>query len=357
MPKYRRMTRDDRLVLEKMYNAGHSVREIAAALGFASLNTIYRELRIGAYDHLNSDYTTTRKYSAERGQRAMLFNRTTKGARLKIEHDHAFIATVEHLIVDRKLSPDAALATIRRENIPVTRVCKTTLYSYIDKGLFLRVTNKDLPYRGNRRKRHRATTVAKTAPKGTSIDRRPIAVLARDEFGHWEFDSVIGARGKGETLLVFTERMTRFELILRSKDKTAGATVRALDRIERAIGSPAFRSIFKTITCDNGCEFADTEALERSCRTKGRRTSFFYCHPYCSSERGSNENQNRIIRRFIRKGTAIKGYSNETLATVQRYMNDLPRRIFDYSTAAELFASELSKIGLEKFLNFFTIGA
>ena len=354
MPTYRRMTRDDRLVLEKMYNAGHSVREIAAVLGFASLNTIYRELRAGAYQHLNHDYTTSRKYSADRGQRAMLFNRTTKGARLKIDHDHAFIRTVEYLIVERKLSPEAALATIRRENIPVTRVCKATLYSYIDKGLFLRVTNKDLPYRGSRRKRHRAITVAKTAPKGVSIDRRPLAVISREEFGHWEFDSVIGARGKGETLLVLTERKTRFEIILRSKDKSAVSTVRALDRIERAIGAPTFRNVFKTITCDNGCEFSDTEALERSCRSNRRRTSFFYCHPYCSSERGSNENQNRIIRRFIKKGTAIRGYSNEYLAAVQRYMNDLPRPMFNYATSAELFASELSKNDFQNFFDFFT---
>lgn len=355
MPAYRRMTRDDRLVLEKMYNAGHPVREIAVVLGFAP-KSIYREIKVGLYTHLNWDYTTCRKYSAEKGQRAMLFNRTTKGARLKIEHDHNFIATVEQLIVKRKLSPEAALAEIRRQNLPVTRVCTSTLYSYIDKGLFLHVTNKDLPYRGNKRKRHRAVTVAKTAPKGLSIDRRPGAVLAREEFGHWEFDSVIGARSKGETLLVFTERKTRFELILRSRDKTATSTVRALDRIERAIGAPAFRSIFKTITCDNGVEFSDTEGLERSCRSNRRRTSFFYCHPYCSSERGSNENQNRIIRRFIKKGTAIRGYSDETLAAVQRYMNDLPRRMFGYATAAELFERELSNSALEKFFNFFYLG-
>ena len=352
MSAYRRMTRDDRLVLEKMYNAGHPVREIAAALGFAP-KSIYREIKIGLYTHLNSDYTTCHKYSAEKGQRVMLFNRTTRGPQLKIDHDHAFIRTVEHLIVERKLSPEAALATIRRENIPVTSVCKTTLYSYIDKGLFLHVTNKDLPYRGNRRKHHRATTVAKTAPKGISIDCRPAAVLAREEFGHWEFDSVIGARGKGETLLVLTERKTRFEIIIRSKDKTAASTVRALDRIERAIGSPAFRSVFKTITCDNGCEFADTEALEHSCRSRRRRTSFFYCHPYCSSERGSNENQNRIIRRFIKKGTAIRGYSDEYLAAVQRYMNDLPRPMFNYATSAELFERELSNSGFKKIFQLF----
>lgn len=355
MPAYRRMTRDDRLVLEKMYNAGHPVKAIAAALGFAP-KSIYREIKVGLYTHLNHDYTTCRKYSAERGQNAMIFNRTTKGARLKIEHDRDFIRTVEHLIVERKLSPDAALATIRREGIPVTHVCKSTLYSYIDKGLFLRVTNKDLPYKGNRRKRHRATTVAKKAPKGTSIDRRPGAVATRNEFCHWEFDSVVGARSKGETLLVLTERKTRFELILRSKDKTASSTVRALDRMERALGATAFRGIFKSITCDNGCEFSDTEALERSRRSSRRRTSFYYCHPYCSSERGSNENQNRIIRRFIKKGTAIRGYSDEYLAAVQRYMNDLPRPMFAYSTSAELFERELSNSGLEKFFNFFYLG-
>ena len=69
MPSYRRMTRDDRLVLEKMYNAGHTLREIADVLGFAP-KSLYREIKVGFYTHLNWDYSTCRKYSAEKGQRA-----------------------------------------------------------------------------------------------------------------------------------------------------------------------------------------------------------------------------------------------------------------------------------------------
>ena len=69
MPAYRRMPRDDRLVLEKMYNAGHPLRENAAVLGFAP-KSLYREIKVGLYTHRNWDYSTCRKYSTEKGQRA-----------------------------------------------------------------------------------------------------------------------------------------------------------------------------------------------------------------------------------------------------------------------------------------------
>ena len=64
-----------------------------------------------------------------------------------------------------------------------------------------------------------------------------------------------------------------------------------------------FREVFHSITVDNGCEFQDCEGMERSKRARKPRTKIFYCHPYSAYERGSNENMNRIIRRFFPKGT------------------------------------------------------
>ena len=120
----------------------------------------------------------------------------------------------------------------------------------------------------------------------------------------------------------FTERLTRAEIILKSPDKTSASTVRMLNRLERRIGSANFRKIFKSITFDNGTEFSDTEGIEFSPYTHKRRTTVYYCHPYCLSERGSNENQNGFIRRFIPKGTPISNYSVEYIQSVQNFIND-----------------------------------
>ena len=122
-----------------------------------------------------------------------------------------------------------------------------------------------------------------------------------------------------------------------------------LNRLERRIGSTNFRRLFKTITCDNGTEFSNTLGMEISPYTRRRRTTVYYCHPYCSSERGSNENQNGFIRRFVPKGTPIRAYSTERIQDIQDYINAYPRRLFNGQNSLTLFQNELQKINIPFF--------
>ena len=94
------------------------------------------------------------------------------------------------------------------------------------------------------------------------------------------------------------------------------------------MGTETFKETFKTISCDNGTEFSDTTGIETSIDNT-RRTTVYYCHPYCAFERGSNENQNRMIRRFIPKGSDISQYTDEYIAYVQNWINSYPRRLFN----------------------------
>ncbi|MCI9510525.1 MAG: IS30 family transposase [Angelakisella sp.] len=175
----------------------------------------------------------------------------------------------------------------------------------------------------------------------TSIEERPKEVKIRETFGHWEMDTVIGkAKGGGPVLLVLTERLTRKEIIRKIGSKTTAEVARALNRLERDMGA-RFKRIFQTITIDNGSEFMDTAGMEKSCCTKGTRTKVYYCHPYSSWERGSNENANGIIRRFIPKGTPIEEYSEKDIARVEQWINNYPRKILGYSTAQIFFDSYL----------------
>jgi IS30 family transposase len=149
-------------------------------------------------------------------------------------------------------------------------------------------------------------------------------------------DSVVGSRsGVGETLLVLTERKTRFELIFKVPSKESASTVSVLDYLQRRC---AFRQIFKTITMDNGVEFANSRRLERD-KSGRRRTYCFYCHPYTSCERGSNENNNRLIRRWFRKGQSLRNVTQGDAVRVARWMNNYPRAILGWKTATENFIS------------------
>ena len=328
---------------------GVPVKQIADALGY-TFQSIYRELKRGFYMHRNHDWTETRKYSADKAQFQADINATAKGAPLKIGKDREFAAFVEAMILENKYSPSAILDYIKENGLAFeTKICRVTLYSYIDKGVFLRVTNKNLLRKGKMKRKAKKKKEAKQLPKLNSIEKRPTEVAERNTFGHWEFDSVIGKNTKGNTLLCFTERKTRMEIILKASDKSAASTVSALNRLERRFGSRNFSRIFKTITCDNGTEFANSEAMEHSPYTRKRRTTVFYCHPYCSSERGSNENQNGFIRRFIPKGTPISRYTDADLQAIQDYINTYPRRIFNGENSLKRFKKELQKLNINFF--------
>lgn len=348
---YKRIKESDRHKIEALYNAKVPVWKIAEELGFSKVS-IYAELKRGAYQHKNTDWTETTKYSAYKAQRNADYNATAKGAQLKIGNDYAFAQFVENMILAGD-SPEAVLGFIKDNGLEFdTKVCRVTLYSYIDKGVFRNISNKNLLRKSKKRKYKKIQRAKKLPRIDHSIEKRPKEIQDRTTFGHWELDSVIGTQMKGKTILSFTERKTRMQLILIAKDKSAASTVNALNHIERKIGTRNFRKIFKSFTCDNGTEFSNTVGMEFSPSGK-QRTTVYYCHPYCSSERGSNENQNGFIRRFIPKGTAISKYTPGEIKKIQDFINQYPRGIFDYKSSATLFESELQKIGIQKNSIFF----
>lgn len=346
MKKYKSFTKRERVQLEALLRAKVPVKEICIIMNRHN-STIYREIKRGQYQHLNGQtWLFETRYSADKAQADAEYNNLSKGRSLKIGKDHAFAAYIADEI-QKKHSPAVALANIERSDLHfATKITLRTLYSYIDKGLIYGVTNKDLWIKGKKKKRKHRHPHAKALPRGNSIDARPKEIAARGIFGHWELDSMIGTRKKGETILALIERKTRFLLLWRAKGKTAAECVRFLDGLEgKACG--LFPLLFKSITVDNGCEFADYIGMETTPKTGVPRTKVYYCHPYCSSERGTNENHNGFVRRFVPKGTKIESVPDKTLHAVQEFINTYPRQILAWSTPRELFESELSKIGIK----------
>ena len=126
--------------------------------------------------------------------------------------------------------------------------------------------------------------------------------------------------------------MTREKIIIKIKGKSSEYVIKAINSLERKYGK-RFYIKFKTITFDNGVEFMDYEGMEKSCIKKGTRTKIYYAHPYCSGERGTNENNNRLIRRWIPKGTIIDNISKEFIKQIENWINNYPRAMFDYKSS------------------------
>lgn len=149
---------------------------------------------------------------------------------------------------------------------------------------------------------------------------------------------MIGQRnGCGAVLLTLTERVTRYEMIFKIEGKTSSAVTEALNKLKHEY-SENFSQIFKSITSDTGTEFSELSKLE----TTGCK--IYFTHRYSSSERGTNENHNGIIRRFIPKGKLIEEILNDFLEHIKEWMNTLPRKILNYRTPEELFENYLDQI-------------
>ena len=110
-----------------------------------------------------------------------------------------------------------------------------------------------------------------------------------------------------------------------------------MDKIERKFKNE-FKQKFKSITFDNGSEFRDYKGLERSYdkRKKSKRVSVFYAHPYRSGERGSNENNNRLVRRFLPKGTDMTPISDEYIQWIEDWINNLLRPMFGFKSSLQV---------------------
>ena len=338
--QFKHLSKTQRNQLEMLLKANISKKEIADYLG-VNLSTIYREIKRGAYLHRNSDWTETKRYSADKADikyRAML---KEKGSLIKLGNDYEYAEYLERKIIEEKMSPKAVLGYIKLHNIQFnTTISVNTLYSYIRKGYFAKLEMKHLP-NGKQKKKKEHVRVNKKAPKGTSIEQRPLEIFERQTFGHWEMDCVCGPTKR--SLLVLTERLTRKEIIIPIQTQSSKEVIKALNRLEHRYGKE-FKRIFKTITVDNGTEFSNCQGIEKSIYGKGQRTKVYYCHPYSSWERGTNERINREIRRLIPKGTNLELYTAKEIQAVEDWVNRYPREIFGFETSEERFARELERV-------------
>jgi len=332
----------ERYAIELYLKEKYTVIEIAKRLG-RHRRTIEREIARGTVYLQNTDLTYRKVYCADVAQRKYIENGKNKGPQLKIGNDHKLVRYIEAKIIKEKYSPDAVLGQIKAKGLQFkTNICTKTLYNYIDRGdVFLKLTNKELPVKKDGLKRIYQKVRRKIALKslrGCSIEERPQDANDREEYGHWEMDCVVGKKESQSVLLVLSERKTREEIIFKLPNKTQESVINAIDELETRY-KRKFREKFKTITVDNGTEFLDFKGIEKSkINPEINRTKVYYAHPFSSWERGTNENINKLIRRFIPKGTDISKVSKAKIKNIERWINEYPRRMFGYKSAKEMAA-------------------
>jgi len=335
--KYKHLSLIERYKIEGYLEDKKSIKDIAELLG-RDRSTIYREIARGKANLLDYELRRKQQYKADAGQMRHEEAGKNKERSLKIGKDKLLEQYIRRKILRDRYSPDAVIGEIKRKGLKFKgMICTKTLYNYIDNGIFSDITNENLWQKRNRLKRG-YRTVRRIGLKNTTarrITQRPLEANERLEYGHWEGDCVKGKRGTKTTLLTLTERKTLEEIIIRLDQATQEEVQKAINTLEKKYGE-RFKLKFKTLTFDNGSEFLDWKTLEFSVfDRKTRRITIYFAHAYSAWERGSNENANRIIRRFIPKGTDIGHFDSKQIKDIENWMNNYPRKSLGYMSAKE----------------------
>lgn len=332
---YKHITYAERTMIERWYNQEHRNKKEIAMLLNKSERTIRREIKRGIVIVRGYMWEEKEEYSAQIAQERYEYNKTGKGPGLKLDQDIKLVEHIEEQIIKEKKSPEVVAKELYKYGFNI-EISGRTIRNGIKSGLvFNKIKQGKIIYKKEFKDKNKEKRVSKLIPAEKSIEYRPKEANKRSEYGHWEGDLVVGKQGTSTVLLTLTERLTRQEIIMKLPNKKTETIAKALDKIEKKYGSKFYKT-FKTVTFDNGVEFMGYKGLEKSCRVKKKRIQVYYAHPYRSCERGTNENNNRMIRRWIPKGIDIKPIKVSYIKEIEEWINNYPRAMFDYKSSNEL---------------------
>lgn len=317
------LTFEERERLSQMHHAGANNVEIGAALG-RHPTTIGRELRRNAADF-------DEEYAPLAAQHRALERRRHRPLVRKMDRPEVLDEVRSRLV--QCWSPDQIAGRLKSEHPHDRRrrVSHQTIYTWIRRQ----------PSEDRRRFRSFLRRGGKRRPRNdrrgqldgaVSIEGRPKVVDNRRRYGDWEGDTIVGARQSG-AIVTLVERKSGYLLTAKSCDRQAR---RVADKIVSRLGElpPALR---RSATFDNGKEFAAHARM-----TEKLSLPVYFAKPYCSWQRGTNENTNGLLRQFIPKGTDFRHVSWQELARYTDLLNDRPRKRLGYRTPAEVFEQQLA---------------
>jgi IS30 family transposase len=304
----------EREFLYRLTKDGKDQNEIAALMG-RSPSTISRELR---------------RNRGQRGYRPRQAQRMYETRRLACRRPAKLEDPEVHDHVEQKLtqlwSPDQIAGRLRAKfpGEPRRRVSRQTIYNWI---------NRRTPHwKSNLRRGGRPVERRGKLRDVVRIDGRPDVINRRRRYGDWEGDTLVG-KGRRSALVTLVERKSGYARIGRADDLTARSTARVTQRRLQDL-PPALR---RSITFDNGKEFMNHRQIARRLGV-----DIYFALPYCSWQRGTNENTNGLLRQFFPKGTDFTRISHQAVARAETLLNERPRKRLDYQSPAEVLAKRIN---------------
>jgi len=318
---YKQLTYEQRVELKAYLKVGRRYSEIAALLG-VHRSTVWREV------HRNRGL---RGYRARQAHERALDRRVQ--ARKRKRFTEPLKQQVRQLLL-KKWSPEQISGWLKNNQRPW--VSHETIYQFVyeDKEQGGQLYTHLRRQRKKRRKRCKTSDRRGQIPNRVSIDFRDAVVDRKERVGDWEVDLIIG-KGHQGALLTAVERRTKFLCMRALPSKKAERVAEALIEMLRPFSELVF-----TITADNGKEFAQHEKIAEALNAR-----FYFAHPYCSWERGLNENTNGLIRQYFPKNKTLNHLCLKHVQRVQNKLNQRPRKTINFQTPKELLKKSLVALG------------
>ena len=321
------LTQEQRYEIYGYIRAGYTKSKIAEMIGVHK-STITREIQRNGYG-LSRQY-----YPGEAQKRA---ERRWMHRRLLRKRDKFMKRRVEYYLREMQLSPEQIVGYCRRKGIPI--VSHETIYQWIwrDKkyggDLYKHLRHKGRKYR----KRGLQNNSRRHIPNAVDISERPDIVDTRTRFGDFEVDTIVGS-SHSQHILTITERCTGL-LIMRKLDRPTAAETEK--KMIEALSALAKKGQVKTITSDNGIQFANHQAISLALGA-----DFYFAKPYHSWERGTNENTNGLIRQYIPKSSDFNLLSEDDIRQIEDKLNKRPRKRLNFISPYEAVKTK-TKIDLK----------
>lgn len=318
--KYEHISESERRRIERLKTSGFGVRSIAVALG-RGIGTISEEIQKNSVRGI---------YTARKAEhKARVRRQYSKQQCLKVV-SHPELRTYVEEKLKEEWSPELIAGRIREIDRHLPRVSPKAIYAFVysvygrqvEKFLYSKLVKK----KGGPKRGRKAVMDGRV-----SIEKRPKSVEKRKVFGHFEGDFIESGRDGSGSLLVLTERKTRYPFIQYCADRTANAVNELIFQLLKEVS-------IKSLTLDNDVSFKKHQALSELIGA-----IVFFCHPYTSSEKGTAENRNRAVRRTVPKRTDLSQVPEETIRMIETKMRNRPMKCLGYRTPQEAWNAEIQK--------------
>jgi IS30 family transposase len=327
MKQYKQLSIEDRETIQLGIWNKMSIRQIASEIK-RSPSSVSREIK------KSRDSIGRCGYNSRLAQDKAIANRSNRGRELRLKSDALRQYVIKHL----KLGWSPEQIAAKSEELSGIKISHEAIYQYIYAQIhrngygYVRPGCEDLrPYLARRKKRRvqKGLRSSYRIEKGPlpSIDNRPQEVGCRLEVGHWEDDLIVSSLSKAG-LKTVNERVSGIVFIAKVKNKSISESNRTVTKCLNTIPLE-YR---KTLTRDRGTENLGHLELEKELGIQ-----CYFAHAYSSWERGSNENTNGLIRRFLPKGTDFRTVSNEQIKHIEYLINSRPRKRLGWKTPYEVF--------------------